>query len=88
MDDIKIDAGVPIPPQVPRFGELLRKLEVHKNEKSKSSFAVSKEHAHRLRTAVANAHRDTSMRFTTRQMRERDPKTRRMETVLRVWRIE
>jgi redox-regulated HSP33 family molecular chaperone len=86
--DIKIDAGITPPPEQPKLGELLRKLEVHKNEKSKSSFAVKKDQFGRLRTAVANAHRDTTMRFMTRTQKERDPQSKRMEQVLRVWRIE
>jgi hypothetical protein len=86
--DIRIDSGVPLPPEQPKLGELLRKLEVHKDEKSKSSFAVEKDQFGRLRTAVANAQRDTEMRFMTRKQRERDPKSRKMVDVLRVWRIE
>ena len=87
--DIRIDSGVPLPPEQPKLGELLRQLEVHKNEKSKSSFAIDdKEQFGRLRTAVANAQRDTEMRFMTRKQRERDPKTRKLVEVLRVWRIE
>lgn len=88
MDGIKIDVGYTPPPEQPKLGELLRKLEVHKDEKSKSSFAVSKDQFNRLRTAVANAHRDTTMRFMTRTQQERDAKTRKMTPVLRVWRIE
>lgn len=86
--EIKIDSGITPPPDLPRFGELLRKLEVHENEKSKSSFAVTKEHANRLRNAVNNAHRDTTMKFMTRTVKERDPVTRKMTSLLRVWRIE
>ena len=86
--DIKIDVGVTPPPEQPKLGEALRRLEVHENEKSKSSFAVSKDQFGRLRTAVANAHRDTTMRFMTRTQPERNPKTRKMEKVLRDWRLE
>lgn len=86
--DIRITAGVPPPPKQPKLGALLRKLEVHKDEKSKSSFAVPEEQFSRLRNAVANAQRDTMMRFMTRTLRERDPKTQKMVEVLRVWRIK
>lgn len=86
--DILINAGVPLPPREPKLGALLRKLEVHKDEKSKSSFAVKEDQFSRLRNAVANAQRDTTMRFMTRKMRERDAKTQKMVDVLRVWRIK
>jgi hypothetical protein len=86
--EIRINSGVPPPPKQPKLGALLRKLEVHKDEKSKSSFAVGEDQFGRLRNAVANAQRDTTMRFMTRTMRERDNKTNKMVEVLRVWRIK
>lgn len=85
--EIRIDRGIPPPPEQPRYGELLRKLDVHVDGKSKSSFAIEdKEEWSKVRTAVSNAQRDTTMRFMTRQVSERDEKSRLMRKVLRVWR--
>lgn len=85
---IRIESGISPPPETPRLGELLRQLEVHKDEKSKSTFAVTEEHFTHLRNAVSNARRDTEMRFMVRKVKERDPKTRQMVDLLRVWRIK
>lgn len=91
MDEIKIDQGVPLPPDKPRLRPILDKLEVHdpSNPKCKSSFAVPLEQYQYLRTAVSNAHRDMEgKRFTIKRVKERHPKTHKLVTVARVWRTQ
>lgn len=86
---VRIDKGVPLPPTQPRYGDALRKLQVHEGEDSKSSFAVSNpDQWQRLRSAVSNAQRDTPMRFMTRKVRERDSRSGMVVDVLRVWRTK
>lgn len=85
---IRIEKGIAPPPKRPRLGHLLRQLEVHENDNSKSTFAVPPEHFTLLRNAVSNARRDTTMRFMLRKVKERDSKTKEIVEKLRVWRIK